>query len=72
MAFYRHRATQGQRWDTLAAQYYGNPYDYDGIIAANPSLQGIAELDAGVVVNVPIKPSAQTRKRPTIKPPWKQ
>lgn len=34
--FLEHVTRDGERWDSLAWQYYGDPLGYPRIIAANP------------------------------------
>ena len=31
-----HITTEGERWDQLATRYYGDPLQYERIVAANP------------------------------------
>lgn len=35
---WQHITREGERWDTLAAHYYGDPLGYVRIITANPDI----------------------------------
>ena len=71
-----HVTQDGERWDSLAWQYYGNPYDYGRIIEANPTLDISARLPSGIVVLIPILPLAAVQAAEQLAasdlPPWKR
>ncbi len=71
-----HITTAGERWDTLAWRYYGDPHAYGRIIEANPALNISATLPSGIVVLIPIMPLAEVQQNQQLKleelPPWKQ
>ena len=71
-----HITRQGERWDTLAWRYYGNPYDYGRIIEANPALDIGSQLPAGVTVLIPVLGLAQVQAAEQLAatdlPPWKR
>ncbi|AWY21264.1 tail protein X [Moraxella bovis] len=52
--YLQHLATEGDRWDTLAHQYYADATDYERIIASNRHLPIEATLSAGQIVFIPI------------------
>lgn len=65
-----HRTLPGERWDQIAYRYYGDPFGYERIIAANPSAPIAPVLPAGTVLLIPvIEPASQS---PVGMPPWKQ
>ena len=68
--FYRYLTKGGDRWDTIAQEYYGNPYDYADIMAANPTFVGLLYLPAGQDINVPVR--ATTSAKQKVLPPWKR
>jgi phage tail protein X len=70
MSSLKHVTTQGERWDLLAYQYYGDPLAYEAIIAANPGVPIYAILPGGLTLLIPI----QTPPAPDTSdlPPWKQ
>lgn len=49
-----HITTEGERWDTLAWRYYGNPFAYSRIIEANPAVDISTRLPSGLVLLIPI------------------
>ena len=69
-----HVTVEGERWDTLAWQYYGDPLAYGRIIEANPALDISSTLPSGLVVLVPVLPLAEASQ--TLQdeelPPWKR
>jgi phage tail protein X len=71
-----HVTREGERWDTLAWQYYGNPHDYGRIIEANPALDIHTSLPGGVVVLIPVLPLEQAQAALQLSvadlPPWKR
>jgi phage tail protein X len=70
----KHTVTAGERWDTLAWRYYGDPFAYGKIIEANPALNIAAVLPEGVTVLVPLLTVAQqTAQRSAARLPfWKR
>lgn len=69
-----HVTQAGERWDSLAWRYYGNPADYGRIIEANPALNISSALPSGIKVLIPVLPaSAATQAlRAEELPPWKR
>ena len=71
-----HVTREGERWDSLAWQYYGNPHDYGRIVEANPALDISTHLPSGVVVLIPVLPLAQAQAAEQLAaadlPPWKR
>jgi Phage Tail Protein X. len=49
-----HITTDGERWDQLAHKYYGDPTQYERIIAANPHMAMAPILPAGVKLAIPV------------------
>lgn len=52
--YLQHLASEGDRWDSLAYQYYGDSTGYERIIASNRHLPIGATLSAGQIVFIPI------------------
>ncbi len=71
-----HVTREGERWDSLAWQYYGNPFDYGRIVQANPSLDISSHLPSGVMVLIPVLPLAVAQEAEQLAsadlPPWKR
>ena len=74
MSFVEYVAKEGERWDWVAFQAYGDPYLYEGIIRANPHLLGVRSLAGGTVLRVPVLEEADTTPSipPEQLPPWKR
>ena len=66
--FYRYRTIQGDRWDTIAQEFYADPKDYVGIMRVNPDFAGELYLPAGQDINVPVKEPVELKQK--ITPPW--
>ncbi len=67
--FIQHFTRQGDRWDLLAWQYYGDPTNYSPIIMANPQVPIDSVFDAGIVIAVPILQVSEVLIANL--PPWK-
>lgn len=72
--FSEYRTFDGQRWDAIAFEAYGDPYRYEIIQFANPQYMLLAQLPGGVLLQVPvIEESAIEQSVPTeLLPPWKR
>lgn len=66
-----HRVVAGERWDHLAARYYGDALAYEGIIRANPDVPINAFPPPGTVLDIPVL-DAPPRSDPRSLPPWKR
>ncbi len=72
MATTQYTCVEGDRWDTIAFKAYGDAADFQGIIAANPSVPITDELTAGVRLNIPIKETPNETTQNELLPPWKR
>lgn len=70
-AYLPHTTVEGQRWDWLAWQYYGNPLAYELIISANPHVPITPTLPGGVELLIPIQEETETLAAEDL-PPWKR
>ena len=64
---------EGDRWDWIAYQFYGNPNRYKEIIEANPQLPlelvMFPVLPAGIELEIP---KIQVENKTEDIPPWKR
>ncbi|NJD38454.1 MAG: hypothetical protein FIA89_09080 [Geobacter sp.] len=69
-----HITVDGDRWDLLAWEYYGDPTLYEPIIAANPEVQIEPVLPAGIRLIIPVLEESLVGDIATSEelPPWKQ
>jgi phage tail protein X len=69
-----HITSDGDRWDLLAWEYYGDPTMYELIIVANPEVQIEPVLPAGIRLLIPVLEESATGDIATQEelPPWKQ
>lgn len=65
-----HITKDGDRWDLLAWDYYGDATVYEKIIAANPSVPIVPVLPSGIVILIPVVTEAETDTAEGL-PPWK-
>ncbi len=68
-AFIEHVTTDGDRWDLLAWDYYGDAHLYGPILAANLDAPRTPRLPAGLRLAIPVM------ERPVAAhglPPWKR
>jgi len=66
-----HITVDGDRWDNLAWQYYGDANDYERIISANPEVLIIPILPGGIRLLIPVIEEDETESTTEL-PPWKQ
>jgi len=67
-----HITRDGDRWDLLAWEFYGDALAYEGIIRANPSVPIYPILPAGLTLRIPILEDAPTSLALEELPPWKR
>lgn len=70
-SYYEHTTKDGERWDTIAYDFYGDPTLYEGIIAANPTVKITPMLDAGTRLKIPVIDTSQSLGAEEL-PPWKR
>ncbi|BDV42445.1 membrane protein [Geotalea uraniireducens] len=66
-----HITSDGERWDWLAWEYYGDASRYEPIIAANPEVMITPVLPAGIKLLIPIIADADLVDTEDL-PPWKR
>ena len=59
----------GDRWDTIAHQHYGNALAINRLIAANPHLPLAEQFASGLTVFVPVVRQGETQRQDLL-PPW--
>ena len=58
---------EGDRWDTIAYKFYGDPYAYEIIIRANPEFLCKPYPPPGAKLRIPI---IEEEPEEVIKAPW--
>lgn len=66
-----HITSEGDRWDLLAWEYYGDASQYEPIIVANPEVMITPILTAGIRLLIPIIEDAELIDTEDL-PPWKR
>lgn len=66
--FLKHIVREGERWDSLSYRYYGNAFEYNRIIEANPHVAFCEVLPVGTVVFIPVLQVKPTNNEKM--PPW--
>jgi len=70
--FIPHVTIAGERWDSLAWQYYGDAALFGPIIQTNPQIPIEAVFEAGLVIGVPIVMVNRAVQEAADLPPWKR
>lgn len=67
MTYYK--TTQGQTWDQVAFEVYGDDHKYHEIMAANPDFIDVLVFSSGIILNIP----DETAEEPISKdyPAWR-
>lgn len=71
MEYIEHITTAGDRWDLIAARYYGDASRLTPLAEANEHLRLLPVLQSGLLVRVPILDDADNLL-PDEVPPWKR
>jgi len=69
MLYRTHLVGDDERWDALAWAYYQDPYDYERIQRANPTVPRNEVIPAGTRLRIPVLEST-TATITTKLPPW--
>ena len=67
--YYEYITKEGDRWDLIAYEFYGDPMMYEPIIVANPEVPIIPILPSGIKLRIPIIEIKETIEE---LPPWKK
>jgi len=76
MEYFSYETKNGDRWDLIAFDYYGDAKMIKPLLVANPEIVGSASEPAplvfskGVILRVPVLPSDEIDKAQL--PPWKR
>jgi phage tail protein X len=65
-----HISSDGDRWDLLSWNYYGDATLFGPIVMANPSIPIEPVLPAGLIISIPLMEKVDTVA--TGLPPWKR
>lgn len=71
MKFTEYTTKEGQRWDAIAWECYGNVDLQPLLFEANPGVALIDELPGGLVLRVPVVEPVE-QSNPELLPPWKR
>lgn len=72
MQYYEHITKEGDRWDLIAYQYYGDATMYEPIVRANFTTVGIKPiLPSGIKLKVPVIDVKNIIPSEEL-PPWKR
>ncbi len=69
--FIPHITEDGERWDTPAWKYYGDPTLVNPIIMTNPSIPIMAVFPAGLTVGIPVIEIFGDQSTTDL-PPWRR
>lgn len=71
MEYLQYLTKDNDRWDNISYKHYGNPYQYNIILEANPGVRIVPRLPAGVLLRIPIIEATQILTHELL-PPWKR
>lgn len=69
MEYYEYITKDGDRWDLLAYEFYGDATLYEPIIIVNPNVPITPILKSGIVLQIPLR--EETEEIDFILPPWR-
>lgn len=69
MEYYEYITKDGDRWDLLAYEFYGDATLYEPIIVVNPDVPITPILKSGIVLQIPLR--EKTEEIDFILPPWR-
>jgi hypothetical protein len=67
----QHITKDGERWDNIAYQWYGDPFLIEPILATNSHVDIFPRLAGGQVLLIPLLPRAAVMPSIEGLPPWK-
>lgn len=67
--FYEYITREGDRWDLIAYEFYGDAMLYEPIVVANPDVPIVPILPSGIKLRIPVIDVKDTIKE---LPPWKK
>lgn len=69
MEYYEYITKEGDRWDLIAYDFYGDATMYEPIIVANPEVPIIPILPSGIKLKIPV---IEIKNIIEELPPWKR
>lgn len=70
--YIEHVTSEGERWDHIALQHYGDPLAYGRIVMANPQVKIMPVLSSGIVLRIPLLEEDDVAELAASDlPPWK-
>lgn len=72
MADLEHTTIEGQRWDTIATDFYGRADMMNKLIEANPEVTIYDVFPSGIVLTIPIINEVEVLTDAEKLPPWKR
>ncbi|MDM7320224.1 MAG: tail protein X [Fervidobacterium sp.] len=71
MKHYEYITKDGDRWDLIAYEFYGDAMMYEPIIVANPDVPIVPILPAGIKLRIPVIERKNEIDKDLL-PPWKR
>ena len=65
------RTMDGDRWDLLAQEYYGNAFAIEPLLEANPVNASLTILPAGLTLKIPLLRTQDIKPEPEGDVPWR-
>lgn len=70
MEYMDYLTKEGDRWDSIAYEFYGDPTKYEAIITANQFVPIIPILPSGIPLQIPVIEESEEISTEDL-PPWK-
>jgi len=67
--YYEYITKEGDRWDLIAYQFYGNAMMYEPIVVANPEVPIVPIFPSGIKLRIP---AIEVKNEIEELPPWKR
>uniref|UniRef100_A0A7C4AJA2 Phage tail protein n=1 Tax=Thermodesulfovibrio aggregans TaxID=86166 RepID=A0A7C4AJA2_9BACT len=67
--YYEYITKEGDRWDLIAYQFYGDAMMYEPIVVANPEVPIVSILPGGIKLRIP---AIEIKNEIEELPPWKR
>jgi phage tail protein X len=66
-----HKTKDGDRWDLLAAEYYGDAFAIEVLLLANPDHASLAVLPSNLTLRIPLVFQDEIKPEPEGVTPWR-
>lgn len=69
---FEYRTKEGDRWDLLAWEFYGDASRFGPILSANSEIPFDTVIEAGITLYIPLLQVETAQQDVSLLPPWKR